>query len=270
MSDTNISALLRAHRSIRKFKSTPIESALIDEVLSEAIAGSSSSGNLNTFSMVLTRDAARRARMYELHHQQDMVLQAPLVITFNADTQRTRHWLRMHGARDNFNNFHGFMVAAFDAIILSQTVALAFESRGLGICYMGTTLNEAPAIADFLELPETVFPVTSLVVGYPDEAPAARDRLPLRAYVHDEVYQQHSDAEITALYREREVRGWKRYLDMGPDMAARFEAHGIKSLAQFYTSELKYSPIAMGRISNELHALLESQGFAQGMSVAQP
>lgn len=264
MSQSDITSLLRAHRSIRKYKSTPIAPALIDEVLGEAIAGSSSSGNLNTFSMVLTRDAERRARLYELHLQQDMVLQAPLVITFNADTQRTRHWLRMHEARDNFNNFHGFLVAAFDAIILSQTVALAFEARGLGICYMGTTLNEAPAIAEFLQLPETVFPVTSLVVGYPDEAPEPRDRLPLRAYVHDEVYQTHSDAEITALYREREVSGWKRYMDMGPDMAARMAEHGIRSLAQFYTSELKYSPIAMGRMSEQLHALLETQGFEQG------
>ena len=270
MSHADISTLLRAHRSIRKYLSTPIEPTLIDEVLVDAIAGSSSSGNLNTFSMVLTRDAQRRARLYELHLRQDMVLQAPLVITFNADTQRTRHWLRMHGARDNFNNFHGFLVAAFDAIILSQTVALAFEARGLGVCYMGTTLNEAPAIAKFLELPETVFPVTSLVVGYPDETPAARDRLPLRAYVHDEVYRAHSDAEIAALYQAREASGWKRYLDMGPDMAAQFEAHGIKTLAQFYTSELKYSPIAMDRISGQLRALLKAQGFEQGMGESRP
>jgi nitroreductase len=265
MNQSDISSLLRAHRSIRKYKSTPIAPELIDEVLADAIAGSSSSGNLNTFSVVLTRDAQRRARLFELHLQQEMVLQAPLVITFNADTQRTRHWLRLNQARDNFNNFHGFLVAAFDAIILSQTVALAFEARGLGICYMGTTLNQAPAIAEFLQLPETVLPVTSLVVGYPDEAPAPRDRLPLRAYVHDEVYQAHSDAEIAALYREREVRGWQRYMDLGPDMAKRMAEHGIESLAQFYTSELKYSPIAMGRISDQLHALLKTQGFEQGV-----
>jgi len=261
MTTTDLSPLLRAHRSIRKYKSTPIEPALIDEVLSESIAGSSSSGNLNTFSMVLTRDAERRRRLYELHLEQDMVLQAPLVITFNADTARTRQWLKMREARDNFNNFLGLMVAAFDAVILSQTVALAFEARGLGICYMGTTLNQAPAIAEFLRLPETVFPVTSLVVGYPDETPKARDRLPLRAYVHDEVYQPHSEAEINTLYEAREISGWNRYLGMGPDMAARFAEHDIKSLAQFYTSELKYSPIAMGRISGELHALLRRQGF---------
>ena len=64
-------------------------------------------------------------------------------------------------------------MAAFDAIILAQNVCLGFEPHGLGICYMGTTLHSMRAIADFLELPDTCLPVTTIVVGHPDEGAGA-------------------------------------------------------------------------------------------------
>jgi nitroreductase len=175
----DFAALLARHRSIRRYKPTPIAPRLIEEVCAQAIAGSSSSGNLNMVSLVLTEDAARRELLCALHSGQEMIRQAPLLITFCADSQRTRRWLKLRGARDNFNNFKSFLVAAIDAIIVAQSVALGFQARGLGICYLGTTLMACTEIAEFLQLPETVFPVTSLVVGYPDEAPAKRDRLPL-------------------------------------------------------------------------------------------
>src|SRR5512134_51834 len=178
--------LLRQHRSIRRYLPTPIDPALIDEVCADAIAGASSSGNLNSVSIVLTRDPRRKRRLYELHLEQPMVLEAPLVMTFCADWHRTRSWLRQRGARDNFNNLLGYHVAAYDAMIVAQNVCLGFEARGLGICYMGTTLHSMTEIAEFLELPDTCLPVTSMVVGWPDEDPAKRDRLPLHAFLHQE------------------------------------------------------------------------------------
>jgi nitroreductase len=81
---TDLPTLLRHHRSIRHYHSTPIDPTLIDEVCADAIAGGSSSGNLNSVSIVLTRDPERRRRLYELHLEQPMVLEAPLVMTFCA------------------------------------------------------------------------------------------------------------------------------------------------------------------------------------------
>ncbi|MDT8998879.1 nitroreductase family protein [Paucibacter sp. APW11] len=265
-----LSALLQRHRSIRRFENRPLDESVVDEVLAQAIAGSSSSGNLNTYSLVLSRDAERRARLHQLHFEQDMILQAPLLITFCADTRRTRDWLKLHQARDNFDNFHGFLVAAFDAMILAQSVALGFEARGLGICYLGTTLNAAAAIAEFLELPDSVFPVTSLAVGWPAESPAPRDRLPLSAYVHQERYQRHDDAALQALFAERDVKGLRRYQAMGPEMAAQWQALGLNSLAQFYTSELKYSPAVLQASSRDLLALLQARGFMNNATTEQP
>ena len=192
-----------------------------------------------------------------------MVEQAPLVLTFCADTHRTRAWLTRRGARLNFANLIGYHVAAFDAIIVAQTTALALEAHGLGICYMGTTLHAMREIGDFLELPECCVPVTSLVVGHPAEAPARRDRLPMSAWCHDEVYRAPTGEDIDRDFAEREVRGWARYLAMGEDVARRLDELGITSLAQFYTSKVKYDPDRFAEDSKAMRELLQARGFLE-------
>lgn len=251
---------MRAHRSIRTFTPEPVPDAVVREVLEEAIAGGSSSGNLNSYSVILTRDAARKEALYRLHSEQEMVREAPVVLTFCADWFRTREWLRLRGARDNFNNLLGYHVAAFDAMIVAQNVALAFEARGYGLCYLGTTLNSMRGIAELLELPETCVPVTTLVVGVPAEDPTKRDRLPLAAFLHEETYRRPDTTELEALYREREEKGWARYM-AHPDLRARIEEGGITSLAEFYTSRFKYDPDVHVPQSAELQAFLAEKGF---------
>lgn len=258
---TAFSSLMQAHRSIRSFTDRPIDSGWIDGVLVQALAGSSSSGNLNMVSVVKTMDLARKRRLFELHFEQPMVLQAPLVLTFCADSFRTRTWLALRQARAGFGDFISWHVAAFDAIILAQTAALALESHGLGICYMGTTLHSMGAIADFLDLPDHCLPVTSLVVGWPAESPAARDRLPGAAWIHDERYRRPEAASIDASFAERERRGRERYLALGEGMARQWAEHGITSLAQFYTSKIKYDPDQFRIDADALQALLHARGF---------
>lgn len=233
---------------------------MVEEVCREAIAGGSSSGNLNSYSLVLTRDFERKKRLFELHFQQSFILEAPLLITFCADWFRTREWLEARGARDNFNNLVGYMVAANDAMIVAQNVCLGFEARGLGICYMGTTVFSMGEIAEFLELPDTCLPVTTIVVGYPDESPARRDRLPLAAFLHDEVYHCPTAAELDNIFEDRQVRGWARYMAV-PELKAMVDEAGITSLAEFYTSKLKYDPEFFGEVSERLRLLLEEKHF---------
>ncbi|MCW5612899.1 MAG: nitroreductase family protein [Rubrivivax sp.] len=256
-----MSRLMAAHRSIRAFQDRPVDAALIDRVLEEALHGSSSSGNLNLVSVIRSGDPARRARLCELHFGQPMVLQAPWVLTFCADTFRTRQWLAQRGARLGFADFLSWHVAAFDAIILAQTAALALESRGLGICYMGTTLHRMREIADELQCPPNCLPVTSLVVGWPAETPAQRDRLPAAAWIHEEVYRRPTPAQIDERFAERERRGWERYRALGPEMIRRMDELGITHLAQYYTSPAKYDPDRFREDADALRALLAERGF---------
>ena len=253
--------LLQSHRSIRRFAPRPLDPVLVDEVLERALQGSSSSGNLNLVSVVKTFDPERKARLHTLHGEQPMVLQAACVLSFCADSFRTRAWLDQRGARLGFGDLISWHVAAFDAVILAQSAALGFEARGLGICYMGTTLHAMRGIADLLELPDHCLPVTSLVVGWPDEAPAQRDRLPAAAWIHDERYRRPSAADIEQHFAAREQRGRERYLSSGPEMARQWQEHGITSLAQFYTSKIKYDPDRFAQDSAALEALLRERGF---------
>lgn len=250
---------LKSHRSIRRYKPDPIPEPVLESILDAGLRGSSS-GNLNSWSVIVTTNPELKEKLFVLHHEQEMVRQAPTVLTFCADFRRTRRWVKLRNAKDSFDDLGGYLVAAFDAVIAAQNVAVAAESLGLGICYMGSTVDSAKEITTLLKIPESVIPVTSLVIGTPDEDPAVRAKLPLQALVHQETYQDPSDAEILETYREREISGWHRYQSI-PAVMKQMERLGIKDLATYYTSEAKYSKTLHTRMSRNYFELLQSQGF---------
>ena len=249
---------IHQHRSIRKYKSDPIPDKLLNKTL-EAGIRASSSGNMQTYSIIVTRDKGLREQLHKAHLEQNMVLEAPILLTFCADFHRMRQWLRISNAPDNFDNFMSFMIAAIDAILVSQNVALAAESMGLGICYLGSTLANCDQVGRILELPDNVVPVVGFSLGYPDEDPALRDRLPLDGLVHDETYQDYSDERVAEIYREREVKGWERYMSY-PRLRKLIIDSGVENLAQVYT-EVKYSRQSHQEFSKKVLDYLEMQSF---------
>ena len=249
---------IHQHRSIRKYKSDHIQADLLQEIL-EAGIRASSSGNMQTYSIIVTRDKGLREQLYKAHFEQNMVLEAPILLTFCADFHRMRQWLRISNAPDNFDNFMSFMIAAIDAILVSHNVALAAESVGLGICYLGSTFSNCDQVGRILELPDNVVPVVGFSLGYPDEDPALRDRLPLDGLVHYETYQDYSDERIAEIYHEREVKGWERYMSY-PRLRRMIIDSGVENLAQVYT-EVKYSRESHQSFSKRILNYLEEQDF---------
>ncbi|MEQ1875358.1 MAG: nitroreductase family protein [Bdellovibrionia bacterium] len=226
------------HRSIRKYKNRDVPRELLDKCL-RAGTMASSSGNMQAYSIIVTREPAVRHALFEPHFQQSMVLDAPVLLTFCADFHRMRKWLEISRAPANFDNFMSFMIAAIDAVLVSQNVALALESEGLGICYMGTTLASCEKIAEILKCPEHVVPVVGFSVGYPDEEPSERVRLPLKGLVHAETYQEYKTSDVQDIYQEREKLGWERYMSNAELREKVFEL-GAENLAQIYT-KVKYT-----------------------------
>ena len=144
-----------------------------------------------------------------------------------------------------------FLNASTDALLAAQNLCVEAEMNGLGICYLGTTIYTAGMIAEILELPKGVIPVTTIVLGYPDESPELTDRLPLEAVVHYEKYTDYTAAEIDELWAEREESELTKRL---------LEENGLPNLAQIFTQR-RYVREDNLSISNSYFALLKEKGF---------
>jgi nitroreductase len=249
---------IQGHRSIRRFKTDPVPQHLLDEILGAGIRAASY-GNMQSYSVVVSRDQETRERLFIPLKHQNMVRTAPIQATFCSDFRRMRKWLARNDAPDNFDDFFAFMVGAVDACLVAQNVALAAESHGLGVCFIGATLANADQVGEVLELPEGVVPVTGMSIGWPDEDPAPRDRLPASGLVHYERYHDHDDAEIAEIYRERNTAGWDRYMSR-PRLRRQITESGATNLAQVYTT-IKYTPDDHDRHSASLLTYLRKQGF---------
>ena len=129
----------------------------------------------------------------------------------------------------------------------------------MGLCYLGSTLANADAIGNILGLPKNVVPVTGFSLGYPDEQPDLRDRLPFSSLVHWETYKDYTDQEIQNIYKEREIKGWQRYMK-SKWLREQVEEKGVENLAQLYT-EVKYTRTSHQEFSRKLLTYLENQEF---------
>ena len=241
---------IQNHRSIRKYKSDPIDDTVLMGIL-EAGTRASTTGNMQVYSMVVTTDHNIKQKLWESHFKQDMVKQAPVIITFCADFNRFIKWCEQRKAVPGYDNFLSFFTAAIDALLVAQNVALAAEDQGLGICYLGTTTYMANTIIDILDLPEFVVPITALVLGYPDETPPLTDRLPLEAVLHNEVYKDYLPEDIDHLYVEKEA--FQETLDL-------LEENKKETLAQVFTDN-RYTKKDNEFFSEQLLDVIRKQGF---------
>lgn len=240
------------HRTIRKYKTTEIEQKVLEQIL-EAGSRASTTGNMQLYSMVVTTKKRIKDELWGAHFKQDMVKQAPVVITFCADFNRFNKWCRQRNAEPGYDNFLSFYTASVDALLVAQNVALAAESHGLGICYLGTTNYMADAIVDILDLPKDVVPVTTLVMGYPDEEPGLTDRLPMEAVVHYEKYNDFTEEQIDQIYKEKESSDFTKEL---------IEENQTENLAQIFTKK-RYTKENNESFSKRLLKVIDEQWYQE-------
>ena len=240
-------------RTIRKYTSEPVDEALLNELLATAMR-TQTMGNLQLYSVVVTRDEEMKRRLSPCHFGQPMVTQAPVVLTICADFHRTTRWCQERQADPGYDNLLSFLNAASDALLFTQTFCNLAEERGLGICYLGTTIYQPQQIIDVLGLPELVMPVATLTVGWPDEEPALSDRLPLEAVVHNETYKDYAREDIDRLYTPKEQL---------PENRNFVEINHKQTLAQVFT-DLRYTRRDNEALSQVLIDTLRRQHFLSG------
>ena len=242
--------LLKSHRSIRSYQEREIDNDVIKDILDCGIRASNT-GNMQLYSVVVTRKAAMKKRLAPYHFNQPMVVKAPVLITICLDINRFYKWCSVNNTQADFQSLLWLLNGSIDASVFAQNVCIAAENHGLGICYLGTTLYNAPEIADILKLPSGVVPITALTIGYPENIPDQTDRLPFEAVVHYEEYTDFSLSEIKQLYKEKECL----------ELSAKFVAENEKeNLAQVYT-EVRYKKEDSDFFSKKLVEFLTVQGF---------
>jgi len=242
--------VILSHRSIRKYKDKSIDNDLLKKILEAGFRGSTT-GNMQIYSIIVTKDDELKRKLWENHFKQDMVNQAPVLLTFCADINRFDKWCELRKAEAAYDNFLWFVNAAIDAIIAAQNICVAAEAHGLGICYLGTTTYMADNIIEILKCPKGVVPVTTLVIGYPDEDPELVDRLPYHGIVHDETYHDYDTETINEIYREKENLELTKQL---------LEENQVENLAQVFT-EKRYVKKDNLFFSEKFLQVLEKQGF---------
>ena len=238
------------HKSIRKYKSTPIDASTLNTVL-EAASRASTTGNMQVYSIVVSKSQEIRDQLLGCHFNQAMVSEAPVVLTFCADINRFNKWCKLSKAEPGYDNFLFFFTAAIDALLAAQNACIAAEDQGLGICYLGTTIYLADKIIDVLNLPRGVVPITTVVVGYPDENPGLTDRLPLEAIVHEDTYQDYSDETIKSLFEEKENMNFYKEI---------VKENDVETLAQVFTDK-RYKKTDNLHFSKAFLEVITKQGF---------
>ncbi len=230
-------ALMADHRSVRHFAPVPLSRDRLETAVRAAQMAATSS-HVQAYGLIHVTDPAKRERLAGLTGDQSMVAEAGAFLVFCADIRR-HQLLAKRAAHPHIQNLESFLVATIDTALFAQNLALAFESMGLGICYIGGLRNHLPAVDALLNLPDGVLPLFGMCVGEPARRPSKKPRLPLAAvlfengYPDDEAMLTHLDGyddTLAEYYAERGAAGrnWSR------GIVRKYEAPRRSRLAAYY------------------------------------
>lgn len=176
------------HKSIRKFKQKPIPQDVIDTLIDVA-RHTATSNFMQSYSIVCLTSKEKKEKLAKICNQ-PYVAEASHVFIFVADQFRNKHIATENNQETSvLNNMDRYMVAMTDAVLAAQNVNLAAESLGLGTVFLGSILNDNEATSDLLNLPELTFAVLGLAIGYKDQEPQLKPRLPKEMMFFEEAYQ---------------------------------------------------------------------------------
>jgi len=206
--------LIHQHGSVRHYKPDPVPREMVETIVA-AGQRSSTSSNMQMYSVVALTDSETRVQMQTYCGGQKHIGQAPVFLTWVADLSRLERICEARGYTQEAGQVENFLLAAIDAAIAAQNAGLAAESLGLGFCYIGAIRNNPREVIQLLGLPRLAFPLVGMTLGWPVRPPMVRPRLPLEAVLHWEQYDPrdegthlHSyDQEMiaTGIYRGRQV-----------------------------------------------------------------
>ncbi len=236
--------VLRNRRSIRKYALTPLSDAHVDAILSAALRAPTSS-NLHAYSVIVIRDAETKSKLAVPCGNQKHIVDCPVFIAFCADLTRIESALERNGHNIGNNNLELGLVASIDASLVGMAAYVAAESLGIQGVMIGAMRNKPEDIANIIGLPERVYAVFGLCLGYPAETPKQKPRMPVTGIVHHERYD--ADAALAAID------------PYDAELKSHYDSVGKESHPNSWTHEVdaKFSP----RPRDGLRAALKARGF---------
>jgi FMN reductase [NAD(P)H] len=193
-------------RTHRRYAPRPVPEALLRLLLGAAFSASSKS-DFQQASVIRVGERGRRDRLAALVPEMPWIGGAPVFLVFCGDARRLERVGELRGRTPDNGSLEGFFNAAVDAALVLQTFILAAETAGLGCCPISAVRNHADAVAEILELPNKVFPVAGLCLGYPAAEGHISLRLPLAVTLHTDHYDDSALAEgIDGYDRRRGAR----------------------------------------------------------------
>lgn len=200
--------LLHNHRSIRKFTAQPLADGQLENIIAAGQCAATSSF-LQGATIIRVTEPGSREKLAALAGNQPYVASAAEFLVFCADLRRAGNCCEKYGKNFTGDYTEHFIIATVDAALFAQNVVVAAESEGLGICYIGGLRNNPREVSDLLQLPRGVYPVFGLCLGYPDQDPEVKPRLPLPVILKQETYNDSADAALIEQYDEQ-VREYYR------------------------------------------------------------
>jgi len=230
--------LLKSHRSIRKFKDVPVTDEQLSHILDAAQMASSSS-HMQAYTVIGVKDPERKRLLAE-YSRNEFVKDCAIFLVWCADLSRIELACGMRGGNASVKgSVENLLVATIDTALAAQNAAIAAESMGLGIVYIGGIRNSPQEVADLLKLPRLAYPVFGMCVGVPDHQPALKPRQPRAAVYHENEYSGEGIAEALKEYDETmrryylERTGGKRDTTWTEEMEAKMMRPARLHMRQF-------------------------------------
>lgn len=212
--------------------------------------------NLQTYSIIWVRDEKLKDRVLDASKVSDSIRSAPVVLVICADIRRLS--LTLDHLRHEHCLRHGYgyalkAMSIIDACLVAENMTLAAECLGLGSVFIGTAFANKELI-EALKLPPGALPLMLLCIGYPDEKPPIRPRLPIKSILHVDEYREPTDEEIDSFLKimDEELRREGYY--------QKYSGQGEK---YDYTEHIKRKTSVkdMEKEESEIISVLKATGF---------
>jgi FMN reductase [NAD(P)H] len=195
-------ACMLEHRSHRKWTDRPVDPALLTLLFACALSAPSKS-DLQQADIVHVADRAKIKAIADLIPDMPWINNAPIFLVFCGNNRRIRQIGEWRGKPFVNDHLDHFMNAAVDAGIVLASFIRAAEAAGLGTVPISAIRNHPTITSDIIGLPDAVFPIAGLCVGYPLEAGRISPRLQLDVTVHTDRFDESRLKENIDAYDQR-------------------------------------------------------------------